>query len=347
MSYDITSLCSLCGVSGFEYNITDFIKERFLSFCDSVEVDFMGNIIGIFNMDSNDQAMILEAHYDEIGMVVTKIDENGFLHFSPAGGIDRSLLSGSEVYVYSKGMKYYGVIGARQPHLKPYENKFNNGLIIDVGFSHDEAVEKIEIGSFVSFASEPVYTDDGYIFSKALDNRIGVFTLIQCGERFKSYGFDKKVIFVASVQEELGLRGASISCTGFIPKFAVAIDVTHGTNPSVSEYQGFALKSGVSIGISPSLNSYLSDALIRASEELEIPFTREVMPGCTGTDAWAIQVSGYGIPTALLSVPIRYMHSPSETAASCDIQSCIDLIFGFFLHNDRFICKGEDKCLKN
>lgn len=347
MQNDLSELCCLCGVSGFEFNILSYVREKFLSFCDRVDVDFMGNITGVFNESSDAQPMVLEAHYDEVGMLVTKIDENGFLRFTTVGGIDKSLLPACEVYIHSKGKVYFGVVSARQPHLKPYENDFNSELVIDAGFTPKEAAEKIEIGSFVSFASEPVFTDDGYVFSNSLDNRIGLLTLIKCGEKFKKSVFGGKVIFVASVQEELGLRGAYVACSSLKPKLAVAVDVTHGTNPKVSEDQGFNLKSGVSVGISPSLNSYLSDSLIAVAEKFGIPFTREVMPGCSGTDAWSIQISGQGIPTALLSVPVRYMHSPSETAALCDVHSCSELIFRFFAENYTSACKGEDVCLRN
>lgn len=344
---DLAALCRLCGVSGFEFNISAYVKERFLAFCDSVDVDFMGNIVGVFNESSGANPVVLEAHCDEVGMVVTKVDENGFLRFAAVGGVDKSLLPACEVYIHSKGEVYFGVISARPPHLKEYENESSSELVIDAGFSPAEAAEKIEIGSFVSFASSPVFTDDGYVFSKSLDNRIGLLTLLKCGEELKNSHFGGKVIFVASVQEELGLRGAYVACSSLMPKFAVAVDVTHGTNPKVSEDNGFSLKSGVSIGISPSLNSYLSDLLIAAAQKFEIPFTREVMPGCSGTDAWAIQVAGLGIPTALLSIPVRYMHSPSETAALCDINSCVELILKFLAEDYGSACKGEDVCSKN
>lgn len=332
-------LTTKVGVSGFEFPLSNFIKEQFEQHCDMVKIDGLGNVIAVINPYANGKTIMLEAHIDEIGLIVTEIKETGRIHFENIGGIDPSILPASEVMIHGK-KEIYGVIGAKPPHLQskeeekePYKLK---DLYIDVGMPYEKVKESISVGDIISFWAKPLSLMNHVIASKSIDNRAGIAVLLACAKQLKEDSNIGTVVFLASVQEEVGLRGATVGAYSVKPDLAVAIDVTHGITPMVTSSEGFALGSGTAVAVGPNIDAGLANRIIKIAKENNIPYTIEVCAGDTGTDAWAIQVQAGGVPTGLLSVPLKYMHSHIETADLDDINHTIQLL--------RLFAKGEFAC---
>ena len=327
----LTKLCGMTAVSGFEHDASLLVADMFAEYCDDVSVDSFGNIIAILNNKSEGKAIMVEAHLDEIGLMVSYIEDNGFLRFTTIGGIDSAILPSTEVIVHGVE-SYLGVIGAKPPHLQDAEESKNSykmeNLFIDVGFDGETAKRLINIGDIITFKSAPVMLLNDRFCAKSLDNRVGVSVLLQCARALSALDLSYKVVFLISVQEEVGLRGAKIGAYSIQPDAAIVVDVTHATSPVVKSTDGFELGSGVAIAVGPNIDSRLYEKILTYAKQSELPHTIEVCAGSSGTNAWAIQVVAGGVPCAVLSVPIRYMHTPNEIVAMSDIESTTTLICG-------------------
>jgi len=324
-------LCSSTGVSGFEFEIAKYVKELFSEFCEHTEGDALGNVIGIMNNGEKFNVM-LEAHLDEIGLMVKSIDENGFIKFTEIGGVNIATLPGAEVYIHGKE-RVYGVIGSKPPHLQQRnENKKNykiDDLFIDTGYNFDELTKMLRIGDAITYKVSPDMLMDNKFTSKSIDNRMGIFVLYECLKRLKDKKIGCQVTALASVQEEVGCRGAKVGAYNINPDIAIVVDVTHGTSPYTNKSEGFDLGSGAIIGVGPNLHHGLSQKIINIAKNNNIPYEIEVCAGNSGTNAWPIQISKKGIPCILLSVPQRYMHTSVETVKIDDIKTVIDVICTF------------------
>jgi putative aminopeptidase FrvX len=277
-------------------------------------------------------------HIDEIGLVVTHIDENGFLWFAPIGGWDAQILVGQRVEIRGRGGMAPGVVGRKPIHLiepeqrkKPVELK---GLHIDVGAAdRDEAAELVRVGDPVVIAGEPMALAGGRLASRAMDNRLGAYVALEALRRCHDRGTLRgSFAAIAAVQEEIGLYGARTSAFEVRPDLAIAIDVTHATDaPGVDEKQvgSHALGSGPAIGRGSTLSPKVFELLVEAAEAAGIEHTIEASGRTSGTDADAIQISRSGIPTGLVSIPIRYMHSPVEMVDLGDVEAAVELVSAF------------------
>lgn len=323
----LMELCNLEGISGFEFEVGKHVKTIFDKHCRQTEIDELGNVIGIIGNGSTKKIMI-EAHLDEIGLMVKDIDENGFVSFVGIGGVNPATLPASQVYIHGKE-KVFGVIGAKPPHLQSEEESKSNyklkEMYIDTGFSLNELKEKIRIGDAITFFNKPTELLNNSLSSKSIDNRMGIWCLIECMKRLKDKMLDCEVIFLASVQEEVGYRGAKIGAYRINPDFAIVIDVTHATSPyTESSDAAFPLGSGVAIAVGPNMHSKLTGNIISSSEST--PYTIEVCAGNSGTNAYVIQTTKKGIPCALLSAPLRYMHTQVETVCMDDVNSVVTMV---------------------
>ncbi|AUG57451.1 M42 family metallopeptidase [Acetivibrio saccincola] len=323
------------GISGREESFSKYIKGIFDKYCDETIIDSFYNVIGIKKGSSEkSKKIMIAAHLDEIGMVVTGIEKKGFLRFSNIGGIDPKILLAQEVVVHGK-KDIIGVIGAKPPHLlKDTDAKKAvkiQDLSIDTGLSEEEVKEYISIGDFVTFKAEPFLLKNKKISSKSLDNRGGVAVLIDIMEKLKKIQHECDVYFVATSQEEVGLRGATVAAYNIRPDVAVVIDACHGAIPEMAKDLVFKLGKGPAIAVGPNLHGDLTKKLIDIAKEENIPYQIEPSPGNTGTDAWAIQVSRSGIPTVLVSVPLKYMHTTVETLHLNDIKYSGKLVLKFIL----------------
>ncbi len=321
-------LCKKEGISGFEFEIGKYVRTLFAQHCIETEIDALGNVIGILNKGKKPKIM-LEAHLDEIGLMVKNIDENGFISFVEIGGVDAAILPSLEVYVHGKE-QIFGVIGAKPPHLQEKDEsektyKIEN-LFIDTGYNLEEIKKLVNIGDAITFSAKSTQLMGGKIATKSIDNRMGVYVLVECLKRLKNQNIDAEVVALASVQEEVGCRGAKVGAYKIEPDCAIIIDVTHGVSPYTTSTEGFELGSGVAIAVGPNLHPELTQKMIDVAENNKIPYTIEVCAGHSGTDAWQIQISKKGIPCILVSTPLRYMHTSVETVQMSDIDAVINII---------------------
>lgn len=316
------------GISGSEENTANVIK-RLLeeAGCTDVICDNLGNIIGTYKCGKENAArLMIEAHMDEIGLMVSKITDEGSLLFVPLGGFDDKILPGSEVTVHTEKGDMYGIIGAKPPHLITDRSKAikMEDMSIDIGFDKEETERKVKIGDTVSFNTYFTQLDDSFCAGRCFDDRAGVAALIKALEYAHSLKLECDIICAITVQEELGMRGAKVVCESAMPDAAIAVDAGFGKSDNSQE--GFDLGSGVIVSVGPNLHPKLNDIILEAANEYKIDVTVDVENGNTGTNAWEIQVSGYGVPVSLLSFPVRYMHSTYEVIDVRDIESMAKLI---------------------
>jgi len=314
----LSELVSTPGISGYEESIALKVSQVFEQYCDEVRTDAFYNVYGKMTdiVGQNMPKVMLAAHIDEIGLMVKEVCEDGFLRFVSVGGVDQRILPGLEVIVHGKE-KYLGIIGAKPPHLqvgdeakKALEMK---DMAIDVGLSSEQIKNSIKIGDPITFKSPLITLNGSMVCGKALDDRAGAAILLETMKRLKELRFEAEVYFVATVQEELGIRGAVISAFRVMPDIGIAIDVTHGDMPDAPKEETFALDKGPVIAIGPNMHQGLTKKLMDVAKEHGIDYLVEVEAGPTGTDARAIQISRSGVPTVLVQIPLKYMHTTVET----------------------------------
>jgi endoglucanase len=278
-------------------------------------------------------------HIDEIGLVVTHIDEKGFLYFSPIGGWDPQILVGQRVEVRGREGLVPGVVGRKPIHLLDADQRKKvvelKGLHIDVGAAdREEASALVRVGDPAVIAAEPVRLAGDRLISRSMDNRLGAYVALEALRRADERGALKGSRFaaVAAVQEEIGLYGARTSAFEVRPDLAIAVDVTHATDaPGIDEKEvgSHPLGSGPAIGRGSTLSPKVFELLVAAAEDSGIEHTVDASGRSTGTDADAIQISRSGIPTGLVSIPLRYMHSPVELVDLRDVEASVELIVAF------------------
>jgi putative aminopeptidase FrvX len=277
-------------------------------------------------------------HIDEIGLVVTHIDEKGFIWFAPVGGWDPQILVGQRVEIRGKDGPVLGVVGRKPIHLLEADQRKKvvelKSMHIDIGAAdRDEAAELIRVGDPAVIAAEPIPMLGDRLVSKAMDNRLGAYVALEslrrCDERGSLKG---SFAAVAAVQEEIGLFGARTAAFEVRPDIAVAVDVTHATDaPGVDEKELGAspLGSGPVIGRGSTLSPKVFELLAETAEAEGIEYSIAASGRGTSTDADVLQISRAGIPTGLVSIPLRYMHSPVEMVDLGDVEATIELLAAF------------------
>jgi putative aminopeptidase FrvX len=336
-SYEfLQRLLSTPGPSGNEGVAAKVWREEAQAFAE-VRGDRMGNSFATLNAGGSPRVM-LSGHIDEIGLMVTHIDEKGLLRFTGVGGWDPQVLVGQRVRVQTENGEVAGVIGKKAIHImEPEERKKISeikSLWIDVGAKDgDEAKGMIRVGDVGVLDQDLLELLNGRIASRSLDNRMGAFVVLEALRLLsEEEGVDAEVVAVASVQEEIGLYGARGAAFGLDPVAAIAVDVTHATDtPGVSKNENgdHALGSGPVIKRATNLSPIVSEGLIAAAQEAGIAYTLEADSRSTGTDADAIQFTRAGIATGLVSAPNRYMHSPNEIVDLGDLEDCARLISAY------------------
>lgn len=329
----LKDLSTYPGVSGREEKLSGYIAKLFEKYCSKVEIDKFYNVIGIKKGSSGaDKKIMVTAHLDEIGMLVKSIDEKGFIKMSNIGGIDSKVLLAQEVTIHGK-KDIFGVVGAKPPHLlKPDEVKKAvkmEDLSIDTGLSAEEVKEIVSIGDVITFKVDPFVLQNNKLSSKSFDNRAGVAALIDIMENLTKINHEYDVFFVATTQEEVGLRGANIAAYNVKPDLAIVIDACHGEIPEAPKESVYPLGKGPAIAVGPNLHKRLTKMMMDLAKEENIPYQTDVEPGNTGTEAWAVQVSRSGIPTLLVSVPLKYMHTVIETLSVNDMKNTGRLVSRF------------------
>ena len=336
-SYEfLKRLLSTPGPSGNEGAAARVWREEAGKFAE-VRGDRMGNSFATLNAGGSPKVM-LSGHIDEIGLMITYIDEGGFLRFTGVGGWDPQVLVGQRVRIQTEDGEVPGVIGKKAIHLMESEERKKvseiKNLWIDIGAKDgDEAKGIVRIGDVGVLDQDFIELPNGRVASRSLDNRMGAFVVLEALRLLSEEdGIAAEVVAVASVQEEIGLYGARGAAFGLDPDAAIAVDVTHATDtPGISKNENgdHPLGSGPVIARASVLSPIITDGLIAAAEEANIAYTLEADSRSTGTDADAIHFSRAGIATGLVSSPNRYMHSPNETVDLGDLESCARLISAY------------------
>lgn len=325
----VFDLSNLYGPSGFETPVTLFAEKLLAEFTDETYVDALGNLVGIRCCGKADaKKLLLDAHLDEIGMVITG-QEKGFLRFARIkNAIDQRMLPAREVTILTN-QPFQGVVTCLPPHVQTAaemsEAMPEEKMFIDAGLTEEQA-KLIPLGTPVAFTGTVCELQNGAISGKSMDDRACFTTLLRTLELLQGKDLDIDVVVMGSVQEETGLRGATVGAFSIAPDYAVAVDVTHAETPDASPDETFKFKGGPTIGYGPSMNRKMSKAFTDLAKEDDIPCQTEVMAGGTGTNGWAFQVSREGVPSAVLSVPLRYMHTPCETLAIDDMENTAKLL---------------------
>lgn len=334
---------SMAAPSGSEEQVTSLFRDFVSPYVDEVTTDANGNCIA--HKHGSGPKIMLMAHADEIGLMISYIDDRGFLYFKEIGGIDTNVLPTQRVVIMGKNGPVRGVIGRKPIHLqeKSESNKEINpeDLWIDIAASNKEdALTKVQIGSVATFEPNAADLSDSLILSKSLDDRIGLAVLMGIAQKLQQIKTDADIYLVASVQEELGARGAKMITESIRPDIGIAIDVTHATDyPSMSPAKDgdIALGKGPVIPMGPNMTKGVNQSLAGIAESRVIPYQVEAIAKPTGTDAREIQVAASGIKTGLLSIPCRYMHTPSEVVSLADTDNAIALLTEFLQHSEHSV----------
>ncbi|GAB6152211.1 M42 family metallopeptidase [Desulfosporosinus burensis] len=328
----LSLLSTASGVSGYEASIASLLMERFTPLTDEVRCDTFGNVYAVKKGNSKRSKIMLAAHMDEIGLIVKKIDPRGFLSFTSIGGVDQRTLLSQEVLVHGRE-RIPGIIGSLPPHLLQNPDSDQavkmEEMAIDVGLSSAKLNEVIQVGDIITLKRELYPLLNHVMAGKSLDDRAGVVVMMVCLEELSRLQHSHDVIAVATTQEEVGLRGALTSAYTLNPDLAVAIDVTHASTPDTKGQVTIDLGKGPAVGLGPNIHPAIYRHFSVNAQEHRLPIQIEPIPGHSGTDAWAIQVTQAGIPTGLISIPLRYMHTSVETLDMQDVLNSGKLLAQF------------------
>lgn len=325
------------GASGREEPISAVVETIWQPFVDSISRDRLGNLTAVKNgqgqatVGGRRPRLLITAHQDEIGLIVTGLaryqnndNGSGFLQISRVGGIDLRHLYGAVVRVHGR-RELTGIIGAMPPNRLPADRQQKaydyQDLVVDVGLPYHELKQVVAVGDYITFYQPLWQLQSGRVAGKALDNRASVLAVAVCLEYLHGRRHDWDVVAVATVQEETALLGAFTTAFAHRPEAAIALDVTFGKGPSAKDGGlTFEIDEGPAIGFGPNVHPGLYNRLREAANALEMKTTIDPHAKVSGTDAFGLQIAREGVPTGLLGIPLRYMHTPVETASLADIE---------------------------
>ncbi len=319
----LEKLTSPAGVAGEETSSFESLKGLF-SLYGKVSADASGSII--IEREGSGKHILLDAHLDTIGFVITEIME-GFVRLSKVGGVDMRTVEGMELTLHGTE-DIYGVVCTVPPHLSEGESRvsIDGTCVADIGMSKEDAEKVLSVGDKVSFRNSFEKLGENCVSATYLDDRGGIAVLLKALEYANA---DKKITLVCSAQEETGGTGATCAAFNIDADLALAVDVSFAATPDADSKECGKMNGGAMIGYSPILSREYSELLVSLAKENDIPYQKEIMSGRTGTNADHITISKGGIPSALVSLPQRYMHTPVETVDVRDIENCAKLIARF------------------
>jgi endoglucanase len=335
----LVKLLTAAGPSGYETAPVAVFSEAARAFTDDVSLDVMGSAVArVPGTTEGAPFLAIVGHIDEIGLVVTHIDDEGFLRFIGVGGWDPQILIGQRLELLTQQGPLPGVLGRRAIHLLKEEDRRKvpelRELHIDIGAKDgDEARALVRIGDVAVLSGEPLELANERFISRSMDNRLGAFIALEAARLIaQDGGAPGDVAACGVVQEEIGLNGARTSAYGLAPDVAIVVDVTHETGSpgvEVNEIGKHKFGDGPVLGRGSTLNPAVFELLYETARQDEIPFTIAAHSSRTGTDADVFHLSRAGIPTGSVSIVLRYMHSPVEMVQLDDIDACVRLIAGF------------------
>jgi len=342
----LLDLLNACGPSGYETAPAAVWRDAAKGFA-KVSTDVVGTPLALVapkhDARSPARRLLVMGHIDEIGLIVTHIDDQGYLWFGSVGGWDAQILVGQRVVLDTRAGKVTGVVGKKPIHLLREDERKKvaeiRDLHIDIGARDgDDARERVRIGDVAVIDAGPVELGNGRLISRALDNRLGSFVALEAARLVaEAGGAEWELAAVAVAQEEITFGGSRTSAFALEPDAAIVVDVTHATDApgiDVKEIGKHELGSGPVISRGSTLHPQLFELLYETAEREKIPFTVEASARSTGTDADAVHISRAGVPTGLVSIPIRYMHSPVELVQLEDVYACARLIAAAALRLD-------------
>lgn len=325
----IMSLADSSGVSGDEKAAAELALSYLKNYTDDCFIK-NNNVIGHLGVKGGKPHVLIDAHIDRIGLVVTYITEDGFLKVSGCGGIDRRLLFAQQVTVLGK-KPISGIICSMPPHLEKDESSVPEmeDICIDIGMSKSQAEQVISLGDKIVFSTQCQKMQGDKITGAALDDRSGVGAILRALEIVKNDNLNCEVTVLFSAQEEVGERGAKIAAFEIDPDIAIAVDVSFALTADDKEEKCGKMGKGCMIGFSPVLDRELSEKMKELAEKNNLPCQTEVMAGETGTNADRFSVNNSGAKAVTLSIPLKYMHTPVEVISLSDVENTAQLIAAY------------------
>ncbi|HOQ80498.1 MAG TPA: M42 family metallopeptidase [Candidatus Cloacimonadota bacterium] len=329
---DLTQAIAPAGQESAVQNLyTNYVKQ----FADNIDKTRLGSVIAQKKGES-DLKIMLAGHADEISLIVSHIDSDGFIYFKEMGGFDAVLLPGMRVNIHHDGKIRKGVIGRAPKHLLGDDNSVKTkNLWVDIAVaSKEEALEHVALGDIITWSGELEHLTEDIMISKTFDNRVGVYVCARVLEELKSVKTHCSVYAVSNVQEEVGASGARTASYIIKPDIAIAIDVTFAIDhpdTSIKDSADVKLGKGPAITMGSRINAKLFKHIKSIADKEEIPYQIEIYPSRTGTDLDAIFSENAGAAGLLISIPCRYMHSPNEMVSWSDIENTVKLITAFII----------------
>lgn len=336
----LTQVTSIHSPSGSEFILHSFLKKQLADFSDKIEEDVLGNLIAYkYAIDkTSSKTIMLVAHMDEVAMMVSYIDNDGWIGVAKVGGVDVNIMRGQKVVILHEDREIHGVVGSIPIHMQketPKKDLDFTDLWIDIGAtSINEAERLVSVGDYVLVDSEIQSLNNHCVCAKACDNKAGIVALWELVEKLSSVSIPINLVMVFSVQEEVGLRGAKAAAYNQKPDICIAVDVAHASdypNINAKKYGRIRLGDGPVIPLGTNFTLKIQKSMMQLAFENNIPFQRLVLPASSGTDVNAVQTERGGCQTGLISIPCRYMHSPNEVVSLCDIDYCSKLLYKYVL----------------
>ena len=334
----LTELLHARSPSGAEFEAQAVFDRHVRPAADAYAKDALGNRLATLN-PAGDPVLMLAGHMDELGLIITYVNKDGFIYFDTIGGHDRTVISGRRVIIQTANGPVKGVTGKRAVHLMDEADRKKvpeiHEIWIDIGArTKKDALARVSIGDTVTYDHEFELIHGSIGAARAFDNKVGAYivgeTLIRLAAARKKLA--AKVVAVATAQEEIGTRGAATAVYAVNPHLALAVDVGHATDHPDCDNRKFGetkLGGGPIICRGPNINPKIYERLVAAAKKLGFPYQLDADPRPTGTDARALQMGRGGVATGLVSVPLRYMHTPSEVVDLQDVEHCVQLFVAF------------------
>jgi endoglucanase len=330
----LKGLVEVPGLSGHEKPIREYLKTLWQPLTDEIQISKLGSVHGLrrATRDNRGSSVLIATHIDQIGLMVTQI-KNGLLRVTGVGGVDQRTLPGLAVTVHTREGDLPGVVVLPPGHTLP-KDLAGKGvpvkyLWVDTGLPEKQVEEMVGLGDLISFSLPPQEMGDGYFTSPALDNRASVTALTETLKMLQTRQVGWDVWAAGTVQEEISLWGAQTSGFGLRPTLAIVVDVNFASGPGSPSHETFEMDKGPTFDFGPTTHGKLYEAFEKIAKQHEIPYQRGVYPRSSGTDAEKLQLVAEGIPTMIIGIPIRYMHTPVEILQVKDIQRVARLLAVF------------------
>ena len=338
----LKALLETPSVTGNEVEVARLVRQRLTGVADEIATDVMGSVHAKLQGNGKAPSVLISAHMDEVGLMVKSIDDAGFLHVAAVGGVDAAVLPGLRIDVHTREGVFRGVVGRKPIHLIEADERTKvtpiNALFIDMGMSARRVKSLVRVGDVITYGVGFEKYGKGMAVSRAFDDKAGVYVVARVMEELKKIGeVAAEYICCASVQEEIGSRGALTSAFAVNPDVAIALDTTHATDypgMDTARYGSIECGGGPVIARGPNVNPVVFERLCAAAKAEGVKVQFEAEPGNSGTDASEMQVQRGGCATGLVSIPIRYMHTPTEVLKLSDIEDTVALLKRFIVDLD-------------